>query len=250
MVKANLRLVAKIANDFVHCGLPLEDLICEGNIGLMKAAERFDPSFGAKFSTYAAWWINQRIKRALCNQSRTIRLPLHVIEKLRGLDKASVEIMHETGREPRDSALAARQGVPVESVSELRRVSQPTTSLDAPVTTNEGSCSFGALLVADPSVIDPVELADSKQLRENLAKALAQLNKREREILISRFGLAGQSPRTLEEVGEVHGVTRERIRQIQNQALEKMQQILNRMNRPYSLPPIPRDRPAPEAIPA
>ena len=230
MIKANLRLVVKIAHDYGNLGLPLLDLVSEGNIGLMKAVERFDPAKGGKLSTYAAWWIKQSIKRALANQSKTIRLPVHLVDKIAKVKRLAMAMSEELGREPSDDELAAEIGISAAKLSQLRTVSIRPASLDAPINDDDGT-EFGEL-VGDDSAVDPAENLSDKDLQEEVADLLGVLDARERKIINSRFGLDGGKARTLEEVGQKFGVTRERIRQLQNIALAKLRRALRKREHP------------------
>jgi RNA polymerase primary sigma factor len=230
MIKANLRLVVKIAHDYSNLGLPLLDLVSEGNIGLMKAVERFDPAKGGKLSTYAAWWIKQSIKRALANQSKTIRLPVHLVDKIAKVKRLALAMSEELGREPTDDELAAEVGISASKLSQLRTVSIRPASLDAPLNDEDGT-EFGEL-VGDDSAVDPAENLSDKDLQEEVADLLGVLDDRERKIINSRFGLDGGKARTLEEVGQKFGVTRERIRQLQNIALAKLRRALRKREHP------------------
>jgi RNA polymerase primary sigma factor len=220
MIKANLRLVVKIAHDYVNLGLPLLDLVSEGNIGLMKAVERFDPAKGGKLSTYAAWWIKQSIKRALTKQSKTIRLPVHIVDKISKMRRVSLQMSEGLGREPTDEELGEEIGISIRKVSELKAASIRPASLDAPIT-DDNSIEFGET-VEDENAQTPFKLLSDKNLRDQLNDLLEVLDHRERRIILQRFALEGGRPKTLEEVGKKLGVTRERIRQVQNIALVKM----------------------------
>jgi RNA polymerase primary sigma factor len=230
MITANLRLVIKIAHDYANLGLPLLDLVSEGNIGLMRAVERFDPAKGGKLSTYAAWWIKQSIKRALANQSKTIRLPVHLVDKISKMNRVASQMSEELGREPTDDELAEEVGLSPRSVSQLKTASIRPTSLDAPIN-GDDSTEFGDL-VGDEDARTPFEFLRDRDLRDELPELLAVLDPRERLIIFQRFGLDGARPRTLEEVGNKLGVTRERIRQVQNIALMKLRRALSRKETP------------------
>src|SRR6202048_1269938 len=230
MIKANLRLVVKIAHDYSNLGLPLLDLISEGNIGLMKAVERFDPAKGGKLSTYGAWWIKQSIKRALANQSKTIRLPVHLVDKIYRINRASLQMSEELGREPTDEELAEEIGISSGKVSRLKTVSIRPASLDAPIS-DDDSTAFGEI-VGDEEAQTPFELFRDKNMRDELSELLDVLDDRERKIIFQRFGLDGGNPKTLEEVGKKFGVTRERIRQLQNIALAKLRRALSKKETP------------------
>jgi RNA polymerase primary sigma factor len=230
MIKANLRLVVKIAHDYANFGLPLLDLVSEGNIGLIKAVERFDPAKGGKLSTYAAWWIKQSIKRALANQSKTIRLPVHLVDKISKMRRVSLQMGEELGREPTDDELAEEIGISIRKVSQLKTVSIRPASLDAPIS-DDDSTEFGEM-VGDEDAQTPFELLRDKNLRDEVSDLLEVLDDRERKIIFQRFGLAGGKPKTLEEVGKKFRVTRERIRQLQNIALAKLRRALHKKETP------------------
>ena len=220
MITANLRLVVKIARDYEGLGLPLLDLINEGNIGLMKGVQRFNPNKGAKLSTYASLWIKQAIRRALSNHSKTIRLPVHVVDRLAHIKKAEVKLRESLDREPTDEEVADEMGFDARRIRQYRAASRSPVSLDSPIST-EDTTSISEH-VADANAAAPfddiVRNTDSELMRE----VLATLDARESRILAMRFGLDNGRPKTLEAVGARLGVTRERIRQIQEQALQKM----------------------------
>jgi len=224
MIRSNLRLVVKISREYVNLGLPLMDLISEGNIGLMKAVERFDPSKGGKLSTYGAWWIKQSIKRALANQGKTIRLPVHLVDKIAKIRRVGISLSDELGREASDEEIAEEIGMNASKVSRLKQAAIRPASLDAPVG-DEDSTEFGEL-VGDETAIDPFRNLSEKNMQLELGDLLDELDEREKRIINARFGLDGSDPVTLEEVGDKFGVTRERIRQLQNLALTKMRRAL------------------------
>jgi RNA polymerase primary sigma factor len=230
MIRSNLRLVVKIAHDYANLGLPLLDLISEGNIGLMKAVERFDPAKGGKLSTYAAWWIKQSIKRALANQSKTIRLPVHLVDKISKMRRVAMQMSEELGREPTDDELAEEVGLSSAKVSQLKTVAIRPASLDAPIS-DDDTTEFGEI-VGDAEALTPFERLRDKNLRDEVGDLLSVLDEREKKIIYSRFGLDGGKAKTLEEVGKKFGVTRERIRQLQNIALMKLRRALQKKEKP------------------
>ena len=227
MIKANLRLVVKIARDYEGIGLPLLDLISEGNIGLMKAVERFDPKKGGKLSTYGSWWIKQSIKRALANQSKTIRLPVHLVDKISKMRRTALKLQEELGREPSDEELADELDMTAARVRQMRLAAIRPASLDAPIGDDESN-NFSEV-VEDENAATPYEDLEDKTVIGMLQDMVKHLDEREATILRYRFGLDGGSERTLEEVGKKFGVTRERVRQIQNLALRKLRKMIEKL---------------------
>jgi RNA polymerase primary sigma factor len=227
MIKANLRLVVKIARDYEGFGLPLLDLISEGNIGLMKAVERFDPAKGGKLSTYGSWWIKQSIKRALANQSKTIRLPVHLVDKISKMRRAATRLHEDLGREPTDEELSEELGITASRVAQMRVAAIRPASLDAPVG-DDDSNNF-AEIVQDENAPTPYQQLETKVVTRMLEDMVKTLDRREAVILRARFGLDGGPQKTLEEVGLKLGVTRERVRQVQNAALEKLRKMIEKV---------------------
>jgi RNA polymerase primary sigma factor len=225
MINANLRLVVTIARDYTNLGLPLLDLISEGNIGLTKAVERFEPNKGAKLSTYAMWWIKQSIKRALANQSKTIRLPVYLADKAAKVRRLSLRMSDELGRDPTDVELGEEIGIDSDKIARLKTVGIRPASLNAPIVDNDAT-EFGEL-IGDNQAQTPFELLRDKDLLGEVDGLLETLNPRERKIISQRFGLDGGQPKTLEDVGKEFGITRERIRQLQNIALAKLRHALS-----------------------
>jgi RNA polymerase primary sigma factor len=227
MIKANLRLVVKIARDYEGIGLPLLDLISEGNIGLMKAVERFDPKKGGKLSTYGSWWIKQSIKRALANQSKTIRLPVHLVDKISKMRRVGMKLQEELGREATDEELADEMDMTAARVRQMRMAAVRPASLDAPIG-DDDSNNFSDV-VEDENATSPYGNLEDKTVTDMLQDMVKHLDAREATILRYRFGLDGGSEKTLEEVGVKFGVTRERVRQIQNLALRKLRKMIEKL---------------------
>jgi len=234
MISSNLRLVVTIAQDYANLGLPLLDVISEGNIGLMTAVDRFDPSKGAKLSTYAAWWIRQSIKRALSNQSKTIRLPVHLGDKIAKVRRVALHMSEELGREPTDDELGEEIGITSEKVSQLKAASIRPASLDAPVS-DDDLTEFGESVEYEEART-PFELLRDKDLHNDVDGLFEALNDREKKIISQRFGFDGGARKTLEEIGRKLGVSRERIRQLENIALSKLRRALSQKEDPIGLP--------------
>ena len=220
MIRANLRLCVKIARDYEHHGVPLLDLVNEGNIGLMKAVDYFDPTKGAKFSTYSSWWIKQAIKRAVANQSRTIRIPIHLRDRIAHFWRTHTRLQAELGREPSDEEIADEMNLPLNRIKKMRRAMLSTISLDAQL--GDDDSSTVSEVVADDRSITAYQDLEHRTRTDLVRELLDRLNDRELTILRQRFGLEGGAEKTLEDVGQMFNLTRERIRQLQNIALGKL----------------------------
>jgi len=226
MIVSNLRLVVKIARRYYNRGMEFSDLIEEGNLGLLRAVEKFDPERGFRFSTYATWWIRQTIERAIMNQTRTIRLPIHVLRELNTYLTAARELVKTQDHEPSQAEIARALDKPLDDVKNMLELNERMVSLDAQVTNENSTTKPLVDVLADKNAVDPEEQLSNDYLHESLEQCLDELNEKQREVLARRFGLDGYERQTLEEVGKAVGLTRERVRQIQMNALKSLREIL------------------------
>ncbi len=231
MIRANLRLVVSIAKRYAHFGVPFLDLVEEGNIGLMKAVEKFDLAKGCKLSTYASWWIKQSITRALANQGKTIRIPMYMVEKITSMNKITAELTQKHGKKPTDHDLAKVLGVPMKKIAEMRQISQGTSSLYASI----GEEGAGELIdiVPDVDAIVPPKNVAANFMRQDLSELMEQLPPRESKVLCLRYGIQDGRAKTLEEIGEDLDISRERVRQIESLAVKRLRKMLKEQKRKF-----------------
>ncbi len=231
MIRANLRLVVSIAKRYAHFGVPFLDLVEEGNIGLMKAVEKFDLAKGCKLSTYASWWIKQSITRALANQGKTIRIPMYMVEKITSMNKIAAELTQKHGKKPNDHDLAKVLGVPMKKIAEMRQISQGTSSLYASI----GEEGAGELIdiVPDVDAIVPPKNVAANFMRQDLSELMEQLPPRESKVLCLRYGIEDGRAKTLEEIGDDLDISRERVRQIESLAVKRLRKMLKEQKRKF-----------------